>query len=173
MVLYIFDLQNVVLSRTRVIGLFRMKRQTKIFIIISLFTLFTSCEGFKVLTLHNSSPTDANIVVKPGMLPSNSRNVSNHPLNLNLDSSNFVLKPDSSLILLSIFTGMMFNTKIQEQDLRISYMRIKTKTDTIVADSKSAILKLLKSPKMKYKRKVDEKRGITNGRNWGNIFIRE
>ena len=143
-------------------------------IILPILTLLlTSCEGFKVLALHNVSDASINITVKPSIGNFDARDISNYPNYQYLDSTTVILKPDSSMILLSIFTGLMFNVNISEDDLRTDYLRIETKTDTIVADSKKEIIKLMDDNRMKYRRKTDKNRVMANGPNFGNIFIRE
>ena len=134
----------------------KMKRIKNILTILSIITLLTSCEGFKVLTIHNASENEAKVTVRPGLDYSDKKQIHNYPNNQTSDSTTVVLKPDSSMTILSIFTGMMFNVKIQESDLRTDYLRIETKTDTIIADSRKEILQLLKDKRTRYRRKTDK-----------------
>src|SRR5688572_5825697 len=114
----------------------------KIFTFLSIVTLLTSCEGFKVLTIHNTSENEAKVTVRPSLDYFNKKH-HNYQNNQNSDSTTVFLEPDSSMTILSIFTAMMFNVKIKESELRTDYLRIETKTDTLIADSRSEILQLL------------------------------
>ena len=145
----------------------------KITTILILGTFLTGCEGFKILTLHNSSKSDARVIVKSGITNFRTNNIYDYREQVNGDSTIVIIQPDSSMVLLSIFTGLMFKVKISERDLRINYLRIETKKDTIIADSKQNIIALLKNNKTKYRRKTDKDKVMANGRNIGNIFIRE
>lgn len=151
----------------------RMKRIKKILTFLSAVILFTSCEGFKVLTIHNTSANEAKVTVRPGLDYSDKKQIHNYPNNQTQDSTTIVLKPDSSMTILSIFTGMMFNVKIKESELRTDYLRIETKTDTIIADSRKEILQLLKDERTRYRRKTDKDKVMASSRNFGNIFIRK
>lgn len=151
----------------------KMKRIKNILTILSIITLLTSCEGFKVLTIHNTSEKEAKVTVRPGLYYSDKKQIHNYPNNQTLDSTTVVLKPDSSMTILSIFTGMMFNVKIKESDLRTDYLRIETKTDTIVAKSRNEILQLLKDDRTRFRRKTDKDKVMASSRNFGNIFIRK
>lgn len=146
-----------------------MKRIKNILTILSIITLLTSCEGFKVLTIHNTSENEAKVTVRPGFDYSDKKQIHNYPNNQTSDSTTVVLKPDSSMTILSIFTGMMFNVKIKESDLRTDYLRIETKTDTIVAKSRNEILQLLKDDRTRYRRKTDKDKVTASSRNFGNI----
>ena len=154
-------------------GAFKMKRLKNILAFLFILLLLTSCEGFKVLTIHNTSVYEAKVTVRPGLDYSDKRQMHNYPNNQASDSSIVVLKPDSSMTILSIFTGMMFNAKIKERELRTDYLKIETENDTIIAESRSEILVLLKDKKTKYRRESDKDKVIANGKNWGNIFIRK
>jgi hypothetical protein len=145
----------------------------KIFTILSSITLLTSCEGFKVLTIHNSSENQAKVTVRPGLDYSDKKQIHNYPNYQTSDSTTVLLEPDSSMTILSIFTGMMFNVKIKESELRTDYLRIETKTDTLIADSRSEILQLIKDERTRYRRQTDKDKVIASSRNFGNIFIRK
>lgn len=112
---------------------------------ISFLTLCTSCEGFKVLSVHNSSKSDIRIKIKPGLGDFNAPKVNQirNYLASYSDSSFVVLKPDSSLTILSIFTGMMFNVKIKERELRTDFLQIETSSGTTIADSREKIIDLI------------------------------
>ncbi|MCH7397739.1 hypothetical protein MM236_07060 [Belliella sp. DSM 107340] len=150
-----------------------MKRIKKLLTFLSTVILLTSCEGFKVLTIHNTSANEAKVTVRPGLDYSDKKQIHNYPNNQTSDSTTVVLKPDSSMTILSIFTGMMFNVKIKESDLRTDYLRIETKTDTIVAKSRNEILQLLNDDRTRYRRKTDKDKVMASSRNFGNIFIRK
>lgn len=150
-----------------------MKRIRKILTFLSIITLLTSCEGFKVLTIYNTSENEAKVTIRPGLDYSDKKQIHGYPNNQTLDSTSVILKPDSSMTILSIFTGMMFNVKIKESELRTDYLRIETKTDTIIADSRKEILQLLKDKRTKYRRKSGKDKVMASSRNFGNIFIRK
>lgn len=120
-----------------------MERISIILTLLTILATVTSCEGFKVLTIHNTSGYDATVTVRPGIKYSDENQINNYPNNLTSDSSVVVLQPDSSMIVLSIFTGMMFNVKIKERALRTDYLKIETPTDTVIADSREKIIKLI------------------------------
>ena len=144
---------------------------TKLLTLVVTLLLITGCEGFKVLTIYNVSDNEVKVTIKPKLdYSANNNNNQNIPLS---DSSTVVLRQDSSLTILSIFTGMMFNVKIKENDLQTDYLKIETKTDTIIADSRKEILQLLKDKRTRYSRKTDKEKVLANSRNFGNIFIRK
>ena len=138
--------------------------------IVLLSILLTSCEGFKVLTLTNVSGDNATVTIKPKIKPFDKSNIHNYPSGQLGDSIVMNLPTDSSFILLSTFTTMMFGSKIKPYDLRIDYLKIETKGDTITADSKQHILDLLYDKLTRYRPKTDKP--MTNGKNFGNIMIR-
>jgi hypothetical protein len=140
-----------------------MKRLTNILTLLIALTLLVSCEGFKVLTIQNTSDREAKVTVRPGIKYSDENQIHNYPNNLTSDSSVIVLQPDSSITVLSIFTGMMFNVKIKERELRTDYLKIETKSDTIIADSREEIIDLI------YKRRQGNV--IGKGRNLATIEI--
>lgn len=140
-----------------------------------LIIILVSCEGFKVLTLHNFSTNSVSVTIKPGISTMKEYEVSNYPNNANTiaDSVIIELPKDSSLVLTSIFTSFMGGAKLKEEDIQINYLRIKTPDTVIVAESKHEIIKLLNDDSFKYKKQLDKKRGVANSRNWGNIIIRK
>ena len=148
---------------------------TKLLTLVVTLLLITGCEGFKVLTIYNVSDNEVKVTIKPKLdYSANNNNNNNNNQNIPLsDSSTVVLRQDSSLTILSIFTGMMFNVKIKENDLQTDYLKIETKTDTIIADSRKEILQLLKDKRTRYSRKTDKEKVLANSRNFGNIFIRK
>ncbi len=119
-----------------------MKQITYLLSAFTFLILLTSCEGFKVLTIHNTSNTEAKITVRPGLEYSNNRQINN---NQKLDSTVVVLQPGSSIKVLSTFTGLLFNVKIKERELRTDYLKIETPTDTTVAHSRKEIIDLIYS----------------------------
>lgn len=151
----------------------KVKTIKKILTSFIVFTLLSSCEGYKVLTIHNTSEGEAKVTVRPGLDYSDKTQIHNYTNNQISDSTTVVLKPDSSMTLLSIFTGMMFNVKIKEGELQIDYLRIETKKDTIIANSRIEILALLKDERTRYSSKTDKDKVKANSRNIANIFIRK
>lgn len=150
-----------------------MKHWILIFLGVSF--LFLSCEGFKVLTLHNFSNANVDVTVKPGISTMEKNEISNYPndLSKNGDSLTIELPKDSSIILTSIFTSFLGGAKLKEHDIRINYLKIRTPDTTIIADSKLEIIDLLKDDSFKYRKKFDKERGLVNSKNWGNIIIRK
>ncbi len=113
-----------------------MNRITTILAGLLLLLLSTSCEGLKMPAIHNASGQEAKVTVRPGFKFSDSRQLQHYPNGRVSDSTTVILQPDSSMTILSIFTGLLFNTKIRERELQTNYLRIETQTETIVADSK-------------------------------------
>ena len=138
------------------------------FILVSI--LLTSCEGFKVLTLTNVSGDNAAVTIKPKIEAFHKTNIHNYPTEQIGDSLVMSLPTDSSFVLLSTFTTMMFGSKIKPHDLRIDYLKIETKEGTITADSKQEIIDLIHDQRTRYRPKTD--RRMTGGKNFGNILIR-
>jgi len=140
-------------------------------LIITLISiLLTGCEGFKVLTLTNVSGDYAIVTIKPKIESLDKSYIHNYPGGQLGDSLVMNLPTDSSFILLSTFTTMMFGSKIKPYDLRIDYLKIETKGYTITADSKQEIIDLINDKRTRYLPRTD--RPITNGKNFGNIMIR-
>jgi hypothetical protein len=140
-----------------------MRQVTQLLILLTTLTLLTSCEGFKVLTIHNTSDHDVRVTVHPGIDSSDHRKINDYPNNQTSDSSMVILQPDSSMTVLSIFTGVMFNVKIKERELRTDYIKIETPTDTVTAASKKEIIDLI------YTKRKGEIKG--EGRNFATIKI--
>lgn len=155
---------------------FQMK-QLKILLFLIIAFILTSCEGLKILALHNSSETKATIIIKPKVEKPHYNTLFGYPSllmsenSMTGDSSIIILEPDSSLTLFSTFTILLFNVKVKESDLKINYLKITTENDTIVASSKHEILELVKDKRTRYRSRTDK--NIGNGRNFGNIFIRK
>jgi hypothetical protein len=112
------------------------------------------------------------VTVRPGIAYSDKIDSLNYPNYQIPDSTIVVLKPDSSMTIFSIFTRMMFSKKITESELQTDYLKIETKTDTIIAKSKNEILLLVKDERTRYRRKTDREKVMAVSRNFGNIFIR-
>ncbi len=110
--------------------------------------LLTSCEGFKILSIKNSSKEKTKVIVKPGLTNSDTRLISNYPNGIMPDSSITYLEPDSSMTILSIFTWIGFNPKIKAENLRTDYLRIESSRDTITAVSKEEIVRLIYKSKL-------------------------
>jgi hypothetical protein len=137
---------------------------------ILILILLTSCEGLKVLTLTNVSGGNATVIVKPRIEEFDKNNNHNYPTGQLGDSLVISLPTDSSFVLLSTFTTMIFGSKIKPYDLRIDYLSIETSVDTIRADSRQEILGLINDERTRYRPNTD--RQMTNGKNFGNIMIR-
>lgn len=119
------------------------RKFTYILFLLPLPALLISCEGFKVLVIHNSSPNEAKVTIRPGQDYSDRKYIYDYPNKLTSDSSQVFLQPDSFLTILSIFTALGFNAKIKEEELRTDYLKIETKTDTVVAESRKEIIDLI------------------------------
>ncbi|MFC0878837.1 hypothetical protein ACE01N_19735 [Saccharicrinis sp. FJH2] len=135
-----------------------MKILFKILAAVFSLIILTSCEGFKRLAIYNTSINKVMLTIKPGIEEFNKMKITDYPTLNNIDSVTKIIEPDSAFILLSKFTNLTFNTKIKESDLKINYIRIVTKNDTIIANSKKEIVNLI------YKNR--ERNIKTNGRNW-------
>lgn len=134
----------------------------------------TSCEGFKVLTLYNSSDKDVIVTTNPGLPKYDKTKITSYPDSSTLSTSTVILKPDSSLILSEIFTGLVGRKiNITDKDIRIDYLKIQTGTKTIEAKNKTEIIKLLTDSGTKYIPEVDTSKKIINSKNYGNIFVRQ
>jgi hypothetical protein len=144
-----------------------------IFAIVTIVFGLSSCEGFKVLTLYNTSNSDAIVTTQPGLPKYDKSKIGSYPDNSTFHSSTLILKPDSSLILSEIFTGLVGRKmQITEQDLRINYLKIQTGTQIIEAKNKTEIIKLLTDSTTKYVPTTDTSKKIINSKNYGNIIIR-
>ena len=106
-------------------------------LILTLTSLF-SCEGFKVLRLHNYSDNTATVTIKPGYSKMKKYQISNYPNKSNKisDSITVELPRDSSIVLSSIFTSFLGGVKLKERDIRVSYLKIETEKTLVVANSK-------------------------------------
>jgi len=144
-------------------------------ILFGLTLLSVSCEGFKILKLHNFSNTNVEVTIKPGTNTMKRYELSNYPNTTSINANSVILElpKDSSLVLTSIFTSFLRGAKIKEQDIRINYLKIKTIDTTIIADSKREIINLLKEDSFKYKKNLDRERELINSRNWRNIIIKK
>jgi hypothetical protein len=151
------------------VGNFSGQQMGRSYYILMLF-LLTGCEGFKVLTLTNVSGDNATVTIKPKIETFDKGNIHNYPSGQLEDSLVVTLAPDSSIVLLSTFTTMMFGSKIKPYDLRIDYLNIQTTDTTITANTKEKILDLLHNQRTRYRPKTDKP--MTNGKNFGNIMIR-
>jgi hypothetical protein len=140
------------------------------YILILILILLTGCEGLKVLRLTNVSGGNTTVIVKPKIEELGKNNIHNYPIGQLGDSLVISLPTDSSFVLLSTFTTMMFGSKIKPYDLRIHYLKIETSVYTITADSRQEILDLINDERTRYRPNTD--RQMTNGKNSGNIMIR-
>lgn len=129
------------------------------------------CEGIKALTLYNR--TGKEIVVETSPIVPRYRYTS---LADTAQSSSagmvYRVSPDSSLPLITTFTGLLFNAKIKANELPINYLRIETPTDTIIAANSSEIIDLIKDSRLKYK-KEDKNYVLATSRNINSIIIRQ
>lgn len=125
------------------LGCINMRQVTQLVILLTFLTLLTSCEGFKVLTIHNTSDHEVRVTLRPGIDSSDQGQINDYPNRQTSNSSMVILRPDSSITVLSIFTGVMFNVKIKESELRTDYIKIETRTDTVTAASKEEIIDLI------------------------------
>lgn len=169
---------NLSLLRVYICGSRQSKEKNmnyRMLVLFGLSMLFLSCEGFKVLTLHNFSDVSVDITLKPGLNTMERYEISNYPnaMSISGDSITMELPKDSSIVLTSIFTSFLGGVKLKEYDIRINYLKIRTTDTTIVAYSKQEILSLLKDDSFKYKKKIDKGRDLINSSNWGNIIIRK
>lgn len=142
---------------------------------IIIFSLITtsvlSCEGFKVLTLHNKTGEEIAIETRPEIPRFKLTSLSDTSQNLSA-SQTYRLLPDSSISLLTSFGWLLFNTRIIEQNLPIDYLRIETSSNTILADGRSEIIKLIKDPRLKNKR-TDKAFALDNNKNIEAIIVRK
>jgi hypothetical protein len=132
--------------------------------------LLTSCEGFKVLTLTNASKEDIVVIVKPGTETIATKNNLCCIVQLLKDSMILQLPPDSSIVLSSTFTTMISGSKIKAHDIKLTYLAIQSKNDTIIANGTEQILNLLTDERTRYRSGFDKP--MTNAKNFGNIIVR-
>ena len=71
-----------------------------------------------------------------------------------VNTREYKISDDSSLTLLATFGPLLFNTKIKEVDLATDYLKIMTSKDTILAIDRAEIIKLTKSERTKYKKRL-------------------
>lgn len=149
------------------------RKNLKLFTIslVAISFVTTSCEGFKILTLYNKTGKEITIETKPE-IPEFIHTSVVDTVQILSPSKTYHLLPDSSLSLLMSFTGLLFNVKIKERDLPIAYLRIETPTDTIIANSRSEIIKLIKNPKLKY-RHFDKAYAWDDNKNIEAIIVRQ
>ena len=145
--------------------------KTSSFFLLAIVFLLTSCEGFKILTLHNKTRNEIIVETKPEIPRFKLTSLADTVQVLSAGKI-YRLLPDSSLSLLTTFTGLLFNTRIKEQDLPIDYLRIETTNDTFIATNRSEIIRLIKSPKLKYK-SVDKAYAMDDNKNIEAIVVRE
>ena len=144
----------------------------KILILTISILILCSCEGLKTLTLHNVSKYESRVTLKPRLENFESEILTADYNIERADSTTIILKPDSSITLLTTFTVLLFNRGIKERDLYMNYLKIENDNDTIVANSKREIISLLKDPKTRFIRRLDKDKVDYNGKNVGTIFIR-
>lgn len=130
------------------------------------------CDGLAFVTLHNKTRHDITITTKPELLFYRKVDTAERQTREPADSMTYRLAPDRALHLMGGMMGMWFSSKIREQELPIYYLRIETATDTIVADSKTAIMQLMNQPPTKYNRNTDRAFATDNKRNFRAIIVR-
>jgi len=132
----------------------------------------SSCEGLKFLTLHNKTGHEVTVTTKPQLLSFGPVNQTQEFPLYRADSMTYKISSESSLQLMGLFTGLLFNMKIKEQELPINYLRIETATDTIIASNKTEIINLIKNSNTRYKKKIDKHYAYDNNKNFEAIIIR-
>ena len=149
------------------------KQFTKyLFVLLTISTVLTSCEGFKILMVYNKTRQEITIQTKPE-LPKFKHTSLSDTMQLLSSIKEYKVPADSSLTLLATFGPLLFNAKIKEADLATDYLKIVTSKDTITANNRTEILKLTTSDKTKFKKKLDKKYAIDDNTNIEAIIVRE
>ena len=102
---------------------------------LALSYLFISCEGFKFISVENQSKSNITVMTKV-----------EHPKIYRSMVDTFIsLPPDSTLLIPTYFGPLyIFNEKIKQEEIKFSYLKIISETDTIAANNKTELFKLLK-----------------------------
>jgi hypothetical protein len=140
-------------------------------VLLTVAFFLSGCEGFKILTLHNKTGKEITVETRPE-IPRFKHTSLVDTVQTLFEAKTYRLLPDSSLSLLTTFTGLLFNAKIREQDLPIDFLKIETPTDTIIANNRHEIIKLIKDPKLRYK-SVDKTYAWDDNKNIEAIIVRQ
>jgi hypothetical protein len=145
-----------------------------IFYFISCFLtiIFQSCEGFKILTIQNKTDKNIYIQTKPE-IPYSRDNSTEVKFQPRAESKTYLIMPDSSLGILSNFTGLLFNRKFREGQLTIDYLLIATPTDTIVAKNRQEIIDFINNSPNNQNKLGDKNYIVGNKRNVITINARQ
>ncbi|WP_177764480.1 hypothetical protein [Flavobacterium sp. I3-2] len=141
-------------------------------LLLTLATLLSSCEGFKILTVYNKTGQEITVQTKPE-LPVFKRTSLADTVDILSNAKEYKIPADSSFTLLATFGPLLFNAKIKENDLATDYVKIMTPKDTIIAKNRTEILNLTKDDKTKYKKKIDKSFAIDDNKNIEAIIIRQ
>ena len=145
------------------------KKSILVLLIITVF--LASCEGFKTLTIYNKTGKEITIETRPE-IPRFKHYTFPDTAQILSGSKVYQLRPNETLSLLTTFGRTLFNAKIKAADLPIDYLRIETPTETLIANSRSEIIKLSKKPSLKYK-KADKKYALDDNKNLEAIIVRQ
>jgi hypothetical protein len=109
----------------------------------SLALIMLSCEGFKFIAVENKSKGDVTVSMQPGVeTPEIFGNLKTYSSRID---TLLILPPDSTLLIPTYFGPLyIFNERIKEKELKFNYVKITSATDTIVANNKAELFRMLK-----------------------------
>jgi hypothetical protein len=115
--------------------------QTAVCLAVSCFIF--SCEGLKFISVENKSKTNITITTHPEIT---TPELTEYPKTYrNRVDTIITLPPDSSLLIPVYFGPLyIFNEKIKQEEIKFDYLKIISETDTILANNKTELFKLLK-----------------------------
>lgn len=136
-----------------------MKLQRTVLIasgLLALVFLFSGCwEGMKELTIYNR--TGQEITIQTSVASVNNE---------------YKIPADSSFNILRGFGGVLPFGRLREDDLPIDYLKITTPKDTILAQDRSEIIRLIRKNRTKYRKKTDKSFASDNNHYIEAIIIR-
>jgi hypothetical protein len=104
--------------------------------------LLFSCEGFKFIAVDNKTKDNITIIIRPGV---ETPELVEQPKTYQSRVDTVLTIPPDSILFIPNYFGplFIFNEKIREKEIKYHYLKIVSKTDTIIAHNKAEIFKLL------------------------------
>lgn len=109
---------------------------------LGLALIIYGCEGFKFLAIENKSKGNITVTTQPGV---ETPELAGDPKTYRsrIDTV-LVLPPDSTLLIPTYFGPLyIFNEKVKQEELKFNYVKITSTSDTIVANNKAELFKML------------------------------
>lgn len=100
------------------------------------------CEGFKFIAIENKSKGNITVTTQPGI---ETPELTGDPKTYRSRFDTvLVLPPDSTLLIPTYFGPLyIFNQKVKQEELKFNYVKIISTSDTIVANNKVELFKML------------------------------